>query len=83
MRMWKKRVPSYTVGWNINWCNDCGKNMKFPQKIKNKLPMILCLFPEYLYKKYENTNLKRYMHPYSLWQLQQPSCENNLSAINE
>ena len=83
MRMWKKRVPSNTVGENINWCNDCGKSMKFPQKIRNKLPMILCLFSEYLSKKCENTNLKRYMHPCSLWQLQQPSCENNLRAINE
>ena len=38
--------------------------MEIPQKIKNYCITQQFHFCEYSSKEYENTNLKRYMHPY-------------------
>lgn len=60
-------------------CNDYGKVWSFLKKIKNKTTYDSMSLFWVFFQKYENANLKRYMHPYS-WQLKQPSCENNLGA---
>ena len=38
--------------------------MEFPQKIKNKITIWSSNSTGYLPEEFENTNLKRYMHPY-------------------
>ena len=33
-----EKGTSYTVGGNVNWYNDYGGSMEFPQKLKIELP---------------------------------------------
>ena len=38
-RVWKKRVPSSTVGGNVNWCNPYGKVVwRYLRRLNVKLP---------------------------------------------
>ena len=36
----KKREPSYTIGWNVNWYSHCGGSLK---KLKIQLPYGLAI----------------------------------------
>ena len=51
----EKRKSLYTVGGNLNWCNNCGNSVKVPQKIENRTT-----FSE----ENENNNLKRCLYPH-------------------
>ena len=51
----EKRKSLYTVGGNLNCCNNCGNSMKVPQKIENRTT-----FSE----ENENNNLKIHLYPH-------------------
>ena len=47
----EKREPSYTVGRNVQWCNNCGKQYGGSSKLKIELPydpinLFLGIYPE-------------------------------------
>ena len=60
----EKREPLYTVGGNVNWYSHCGKNIhRFFKKPKNwTTTWPRNSTPEYIAKKLQNANLKRYMY---------------------
>ena len=59
----KKREPSYTVGWNVNWIKPLWKTVwRLLKKTKNRTT-IWSSNPTLGHSPKENPNLKRYMHP--------------------
>ena len=61
----EKREPLCLAGENVDWCSHCGNSMEVPQKTWNRSTIWSSnSISGYLSKESENTNLKRYMHPY-------------------
>ena len=59
-----KEIP-ICCWWKCKLVQPLWKSMEISNEIKNRTTIGSSYFISgYLYKKYENTNLKRYMHPY-------------------
>ena len=59
-----EKVTLCTVGGNVNWYSHYGIPYGGSSKIKNRTVIWSSdSTPGYISKEYENTNLKRYMHP--------------------
>ena len=62
--MWRKGNLC-TAGGIVNWYSHSGKSIEVPQKIKNRTTMQTSNCTSgYLSGEIQNTNSKRYMHPY-------------------